>query len=500
MRGRRLPSGVGGPFALTRPSATLSHRVGEGFRAGLETSRPGTYTGSFELEHVIWPEECMSESLAIQPVTKPIKGKIRPPGSKSLTNRALIVAALAAGKSRLTGVLDSQDTRVMIDSLKRLGLTVTQDVEQCVIEIVGCGGRPGNVHTAGADQSAKWTELWLENSGTSIRFLTALCTLGHGQFRLDGNARMRERPIGELASALNQLGADVRCETGNDCPPVIVSAAGLSGGKTTVDGQISSQYLSALLMAAPCAANAVTIQIAGTLVSEPYVEMTLQVMRSFGVTSERAADGSYIIAPQQYGGTEYDIEPDASAASYFFAAAAVTGGCVTVEGLSRNSLQGDIGFVEALRQMGCDVSYGPHSTTVLGPDPGTSLRGIDIDMNAISDTAQTLAAVAPFASGPTRIRNIAHVRHKETDRIAAVATELRLMGQLVEEHDDGLTIHPAPVRPAVVQTYDDHRMAMSFAVAGLRATGIRIADPGCTRKTYPRFFEDLHKLCGLGPT
>ena len=442
----------------------------------------------------------MSESLEITPVTHPVRGTIRPPGSKSLTNRALIVAALAAGKSTLTGVLDSQDTRVMIDSLRRLGLSVTQDTERCVIDIVGCGGKPSpSISIDSASGVADPIDLWLENSGTSIRFLTALCTLGNGRFRLDGNARMRERPIGELISALRQLGADVRCESDTECPPAIVSASGLPGGETTVDGKISSQYLSALLMAAPCALNPVTIRIAGTLVSEPYVDMTLQVMRSFGASVQRDSDGAYRIPPQTYRGIHYDIEPDASAASYFFAVAAVTGGRVTVEGLSKNSLQGDIGFVEALRQMGCAVTYGDNTTTVEAPGPGASLRGIDVDMNAISDTAQTLAAVAPFAVGPTRIRNVGHIRHKETDRIAAVATELRRIGQLVDEHEDGLTIHPAAIQPATIHTYDDHRMAMSFAVTGLRGTGIRIADPGCTRKTYPRFFEDLQRLCGTSP-
>lgn len=370
----------------------------------------------------------------------------------------------------------------MIDSLQRLGLSVIHNPATATLDVVGCGGKP----------LAKEAELWLENSGTSIRFLSAMVTLGSGRFRLDGNTRMRERPLGELVAALKQLGADVRCELGNDCPPVVVSAHGLPGGEARVGGNISSQYLSALLMAAPCAKGRVIIRVAGALVSEPYVEMTLAVMRSFGVTTVRESDGAYHIEPQIYRGTEYDIEPDASAASYFFAAAAVTGGRVTVEGLSQNSLQGDIGFVEALRQMGCEVSYGSNSTTV----QGGPLRGIDIDMNAISDTAQTLAAVAPFANGPTRIRNVPHIRHKETDRIAALATELRRIGQQVEEFDDGLTIHPAPIRPAIVQTYDDHRMAMSFAVTGLRGTGIRIAHPECTGKTYPHFFEDLRKLCG----
>jgi 3-phosphoshikimate 1-carboxyvinyltransferase len=427
----------------------------------------------------------MVDSLEIRPVTIPLCGTIRPPGSKSLTNRALIVAALAKGPSLLTGVLDSQDTRVMLDSLRRLGLAVSHDTARDTVSIVGCGG----VIPASA------SELWLENSGTSIRFLTALCTLGNGRFQLDGNPRMRERPIGELASALNQLGADVRCELDNACPPIVVTAHGLPGGTARVGGNISSQYLSALLMAAPAANGPVTIEVEGTLVSEPYVDMTLAVMKAFGVSVDSPRPGVYHLSPQHYRGGDYDIEPDASAASYFFAAAAITGGEVTVSGLTRSALQGDVAFVDALAQMGCTVDSGAGEITVRGG----KLHGIDIDMNAISDTAQTLSAVAPFATGPTRIRNVAHIRHKETDRIAAVATELRRIGQTVEEHADGLTIHPAPLCPATIATYDDHRMAMSFALVGLRTPGIRIAHPECTAKTYPRFFEDLETLCGGRP-
>ncbi|MGH7128747.1 MAG: 3-phosphoshikimate 1-carboxyvinyltransferase, partial [Planctomycetaceae bacterium] len=315
--------------------------------------------------------------------------------------------------------------------------------------------------------------------------------------------------------ALHALGADVICERGGDCPPVIVRADGLPGGTATVAGDVSSQFLSALLMAAPCAHQAVELKIEGELVSEPYVEMTRRVMASFGVhvaigrdaessfgrdaeSSERsaplriAADRRFRIEPASYQARDYQIEPDASAASYFFAVAAITGGEVTVEGLTRESLQGDVRFIDVLERMGCEVVRHPDAIGVRGG----SLRGIDVDMNAISDTAQTLAAVAVFAEGPTRIRNVAHVRHKETDRIAAVATELRRLGQTVEEFDDGLVIHPAPPRPATIETYDDHRMAMSFALVGLRVPGVRIADPGCTAKTYPRFFDDLRTLCG----
>ena len=424
----------------------------------------------------------MHDVLEVLPVLGPVHGTIRPPGSKSITNRALVIAALARGDSRLTGVLDSQDTRVMLDSLQRLGLGLHHDPADSTVTIAGCAGAP----------PATSAGLWLENSGTSIRFLTALCCLGQGEYRLDGNTRMRERPLGDLIDALNQLGAHTRCELDNRCPPVVVSAQGLPGGLARVASGISSQYLSALLMAAPGAQQQVTLEVAGELVSEPYVDMTIGVMQAFGVEVGRASPGVYAIAPQTYCGTAYDIEPDASAASYFFALAAVTGGRVTVQGLSPNALQGDVKFADVLARMGCRVDAGPEGITVTGGP----LRGIEVDMNAISDTAQTLAAVAPFATGPTTIRNIAHVRHKETDRIAAVATELRRLGQQVDEFPDGLTIHPAPLTPATVATYDDHRMAMSFSLVGLRTPGVKIADPGCTRKTYPHYFDDLARLCG----
>ena len=391
------------------------------------------------------------------------------------------MAALAEGTSHLTGVLDSRDTQVMIDSLRRLGIAVDHSPADCSAVVIGCSGRPP---VAVAD-------LWLENSGTSIRFLTALCALGHGTFRLDGNARMRERPIGDLLESLRQFGISVAAALGTDCPPVVLTSDGLRGGTTTVNADVSSQFLSAILMAAPCAASPVEIRLAGEMVSEPYVEMTWKVMSQFGVNVDRDEPGRYLIRPQSYRGRSYDIEPDASAASYFFAAAAVTGGEITVEGLTANALQGDVFFVNALERMGCEVTWNADSITVRGRE----LRGIDIDMNAISDTAQTLACVAPFATGPTRIRNVAHMRHKETDRVAAVVTELQRLGLSVEEHPDGMTIHPGALQPGTVATYDDHRMAMSFAVLGLRVPGIVIADPGCTSKTYPHYFDDLDRLC-----
>lgn len=423
--------------------------------------------------------------IELQPVTSPVRGVIRPPGSKSITNRAMVMAALADGPLTMTGVLDSQDTRVMIDSLRRLGFSVEQDLAGCRCTVHGLGGQV----------PAQSADLWLENSGTSIRFLTSLCALGSGAYRLDGVERMRQRPIGDLVRALEALGAGIQFEQpSSDCPPIVVngSKGRLRGGATAIHGGISSQFLSSLLMAAPACGQPVHVTVDGELVSKPYILMTLRMMQSFGASVQYPDDlSSFFITPQPYLAGTYDIEPDASAASYFFGAAAVTGGSVTVTGLSRNALQGDVEFAGALEKMGCDVLWGKDRITVTG----RSLHGVEIDMNAISDTAQTLSAVAVFADSPTTIRNVGHMRHKETDRIAAVVTELKRTGVQAEELADGLRIYPGCPRPAEIQTYDDHRMAMSFSLLGLRVPGIRILDPGCTAKTYPEYFKDLAALC-----
>ena len=429
----------------------------------------------------------MTDSIEIRP-SGPLRATIRPPGSKSITNRALVCAALAHGESLLSGALESDDTRVMIEGLRQLGLTVEHDRRARTIRVTGCDGRP----------PAAAADLALGNSGTTVRFLTAMATLGHGVYRLDGTPRMRQRPIQDLLDALTQLGGDAVSEAGSGCPPVVVRAAGLPGGRAEVAGDISSQFLSAVLQAAPCAAGEVVLSVRGELVSKPYVAMTLAVMRAFGVeTLWQGPDAqpgrlSYVVpAPQSYRGGAYAIEPDASAASYFFAAAAIAGGSVSVHGLSMNSLQGDVAFCDCLRQMGCKVMAGDRQITVRGKP----LRGIDVDMNAISDTVQTLGAVALFADGPTTIRNVGHIRHKETDRIAALASELRKFGAEIEERADGLRVVPKPLHGATIETYDDHRMAMSMALVGLAVPGVVIRDPGCTSKTYPEFFSDL---AGLG--
>jgi len=425
------------------------------------------------------------DSIAIQP-TGPVRGSIRPPGSKSITNRALVCAALAEGHSTLTGALASEDTQVMIESLRRLGLEIEHASETGVVGVSGCGGR---IPSPGA-------ELYVANSGTSMRFLTALVALGRGSFRIDGTARMRQRPIQDLLDTLGQLGVSAVAESAGGCPPVVICAAGLPGGRAAVAGTISSQFLSGLLMAAPYAQQPVELAVSGELVSKPYVEMTIAVMRAFGAVIEQQGLSWFSVpARQTYHARQYAVEPDASAASYFFAAAAVTGGEVTVEGLGRESIQGDVGFCLCLERMGCEVRYAENSITV-ARDPARPLRGIDVDMNAISDTVQTLGAVALVARGPTTITGVGHIRHKETDRIAALAGELSKLGATVQPRGDGLRIVPGPLRGAEIETYDDHRMAMSLAIAGLAVPGVVIRDPGCTAKTYPRFFDDLARLTG----
>jgi 3-phosphoshikimate 1-carboxyvinyltransferase len=423
------------------------------------------------------------DKLAVEPLRRPPEAAVRVPGSKSITNRALVLAALSAGGTTcvLRGVLRSEDTEVMMEGLRTLGCKVETDWPQGIVRVD---------REEGPEVPARRAELFAANSGTSMRFLTALVSLGHGRYRLDGVPRMRERPIGDLLEALGQLGVRAWSEAGNGCPPVVVESEGLPGGRARIRGDVSSQFLSALLLVAPRARDDVTLEVEGPLVSEPYVALTVAMMRIWGLQVAAEERSFHIPGRQYYGLLGYEIEPDASAASYFWGAAAVTGGSVTVTGLNAHSLQGDVRFVDLLEEMGCRVVRGEAGLTVRGGP----LHGIDADMNDISDTVMTLAAVACFAEGPTTIRNVAHIRHKETDRLAALAAELRRLGAEVEEFADGLTIAPRPLRGAEVETYNDHRMAMSLALVGLRIPDVVLKDPGCVAKTYPGFFADLEKL------
>lgn len=395
---------------------------------------------------------------------------------------------MARGESILSGVLDSEDTRVMVDAWKTLGLEIEWDLQRETLRIVGCAGQPPKPHG----------DLQIANSGTSIRFLTAALSATCGTYQLDGVPRMRERPIADLLEGLRSLGANVQSDNTErpDCPPVSIYANRLHGGVAKVAGNVSSQFLSGMMMAAPYADSPIEIEVVGELVSKPYVSMTAMVMECFGHAVETVSESKYRIdAPACYRGCTYSIEPDASAATYFWAAAAITGGRVRVDGLDFEAMQGDVGFVKVLEMMGCEVNQGRGFIEVVG----RSMHGVDVDMNAISDTVQSLAPVALFARGTTRIRGVAHNRHKETDRIGDLAKELRKVGAKVEEHEDGLTIHPATLNAATLDTYHDHRMAMSLALLGLKVPGIRIRDPQCTAKTFPKYFEVLGGLIGQIP-
>jgi len=420
-------------------------------------------------------------ALAIEP-SGPVCGTVTPPGSKSYTNRALVVAALAEGTSTITNVLDADDTRLMAEALSALAVDVDARFADRRVTIGGCGGK---IPAAEAD-------LYVGNAGTAMRFLTALVALGRGRYRIDGNRRMRRRPIGDLLRALRCLGVEAGGEgEQGECPPVVVEADGLGGGEVVLPGAVSSQYLSALLMVAPYARRPITVRIEGELVSRGYVDMTLAVMSAFGVTVQRTDYSTFTVpVGRGYRATEYQVEADASSASYFFAAAAITGGTVRVEGIDVGSLQQDLHLVDVLETMGCRVVRGEGFVEVTGGD----LRGVTCDMKAMSDVVPTLAAVACFAQGRTAVTGVGHLRYKETDRLKAVAAELRRLGAAVEEGDDGLVIEPGELAGAVVETYDDHRMAMSMSLVGLRVAGVRIKDPGCVAKTYPGFFDDLRSI------
>ncbi len=430
-------------------------------------------------------------SFRIHPLSHSLSATVRVPGSKSLTNRALLIASLANGTTHLTNTLFSDDSRYFAKALQTLGFDVQFDDVNHSMTVTGLGGKI----------PVKEAELFIGNAGTAARFLSAFLTLGNGEYILDGEPRMRERPIGDLVEALAQLGCDIqpleKVENGKSiCPPVKITASGLKGGKTKLAGDISSQFLSALLMVAPYAQSSIEVELTTDLNSKPYVDMTISIMKDFGIEIERSGYKSFKVSPSSYQLpiTNYPIESDASAASYFFAAPAICGGTVKVENISRKSVQGDIAFLDVLKQMGCEVEEADNSITVYGSQ-GSSIVGVDVDMRDIPDTAQTLAAIAPFASSPTRIRGIASARVKETDRVHATCVELDRLGVRVEEHEDGMTIYPVEkMRSASIQTYNDHRMAMAFSLIGLRFDGVTIENPSCVSKTFPNFFEVLETL------
>ena len=404
------------------------------------------------------------------------------PGSKSYTNRALTIAAVADGRSTLRGALASDDTRVARAALESLGIAV--DVVDDTFRVHGQGGRfrePG-------------APLFLGNSGTATRFLTAMMTLQEFPSVITGNARMQERPIADLLAALHELGADVASERGNGCPPVRIGGTRLRGGRAAVSGAISSQFLSALLMAAPYALQDVVLEVRDTLVSVPYVDLTLDIMGRFGVEVEHDDYRLFRIPGRQvYAARDYDIEGDASSASYFWGLAALLGQSMCVTNVPSDSVQGDTRFLQVLERMGCTVTR-QRGWHVAGP---RQLRPLgDIDLNALPDAAMTVAVLAAFCDGDTRLCNIGNLRVKETDRLHALATELGKIGAAVTELPDGLHVRgaPAALHGAEIDTYDDHRMAMCFAMAGARLPGVRIREPGCVAKTYPGFWDDLRRV------
>ena len=420
--------------------------------------------------------------IEIQPICKPLDATVEVPGSKSYTNRALLVAAMANGVSTLTGALFSDDTHYMSASLRKLGVRIDADEKRATFDVHGNGG---NIPVSDAD-------LYIGNSGTTSRSLTAYVSLGHGKFVIDGDEPMRRgRPISDLLDSLTQVGVSARSQFDNGHLPVIIEADGLEGGKTQLDISKSSQFLTALLLIAPYAKNGMEIEILGNR-TMPYIDITRSVMVAFGV-QVISEDYKFfrIEGGQQYQPRVYNIEPDASNASYFFAAAALTGGRVTVQHLNLDSAQGDLQFLHILEQMGCQTTVSNTGITVTGP---RQLKGVDVDMRTISDTFLTLAAIAPFADSKVTIRNIEHTRWQETDRIHAMVTELRKLGVSVVEHRDGLEISPAPITPAAIDTYEDHRVAMAFSLVGLKIPGIRINDPECVAKTFPDYFEVLERL------
>jgi 3-phosphoshikimate 1-carboxyvinyltransferase len=430
------------------------------------------------------------DEMRIEALAAPFTATITPPGSKSLTNRAMVLAALASGDCELANVLFADDTRVMIDGLKQLGFILDVNEARHIVRVHGQAGKI----------AARDADLFCGNSGTTIRFLTALCGVGQGSYRFDGVPRMRQRPIGPLVQLLANLGVRIEYVGETGFPPLLVHGDGIAGGIGKYGSEQSSQFLSAAIMVAPYARHEVRIDLDGPQTSWPYVAMTMQLMDTFGITAELIRDHrtglpEHLIIPRgTYHPTAYAIEPDASNASYFLAAAAVHPGAkITVQKLGKRSLQGDVGFADVLHSMGASLIFGSDFITITGPE---HLEGIDVDLANMPDTAQTLAVVALFAQGPTTIRGLHTLRVKETDRLAALSTELTKLGAEVEIDGDALTIHPPErgPRPARIATYDDHRMAMSFAIAATKSAGVIIEDPACVTKTYPGFFDDLKRV------
>jgi 3-phosphoshikimate 1-carboxyvinyltransferase len=434
----------------------------------------------------------LGERLTVEPIAR-FEGTLALPGSKSLSNRILLLSALAEGTTEVMRVLDSDDTRVMFTALRALGVEIRGEPTDGSVWITGKAG-PLRAPRGAGDA----IELFLGNAGTAMRPLTAVLAAGHGTFVLGGVPRMHERPIADLVTGLRQLGARVSYVGRDGFPPVRIDASGLAGGTARISGAVSSQFLSALLIAAPLARGHVSLEIVDTLVSKPYVDMTIALLARFGVSVTQSAPLRYEIrAPQRYRSPGRAlVEGDASSASYFLAGAAITGGKVRVDGCGADSLQGDARFAQVLERMGARVGYEPAAIEVEG---GTTLNGIDADLTAMPDAAMTLAVAALFARGATTLRGIGTWRVKETDRITAVSAELGKLGARTEVTADTLVVHPpARIRPATIATYDDHRMAMAFSLAACGGEPVVIENPACVAKTFPGYFDELRHLTVRG--
>jgi len=418
----------------------------------------------------------------INPLDFEVDSRLKAPPSKSYTHRSLFIAALSEGNSKIIGPLFSDDINYTIDALKKLGIKIREESNKDGIIL--------NVEGRGGVLKEPLDPLYIGNSGTTLRFLMAAASLVNGEVTIDGDEEVRKRPVKGLEDSLKRLGVTI--ESNKGCPPVRISSNGVIGGETSLEPSQSSQYLSALLLTSPYSKPYMKIKITGEIPSSPYVDMTIDVMNKFGVSVQRKDYSEFLINPSVYTGQKYIVEGDFSNCSYFMAIAAISKGRIIIENLNKDSKQADKVFVNVLENMGCKIEWNNNSLVVRGGE----LKGIEIDMRKSPDIVPTLSIVSAFAKGPTKIKNIETLRYKETDRLNAIANEIKKIGCKVEEGNDYIIIGPGKLSGAEIETYKDHRMAMSFAVAGLFINGIKIRDPGCVSKSYPNFWNDFSKICG----
>mmetsp|Transcript_20740 Transcript_20740/g.30638 ORF Transcript_20740/g.30638 Transcript_20740/m.30638 type:complete len:499 (-) Transcript_20740:56-1552(-) len=497
----KLSSALASSFLFAGPQASSAFTVGGARNVvnNLAFAPSNKIQATNSALNMAWAVDEETNTLTVTPI-KSLDGTVTLPGSKSLSNRCLLLAALSNGTTKVENLLESDDIRYMLEALDQMKVPVERDPsDPTTVTVTGQSG-PINA------PSDEVCELFLGNAGTAMRPLAAALCMGEGKFVLDGVPRMRERPIADLIDGLKQLGADVSCVEETGCPPVTINANGLSGGNASISGKMSSQFLSSLLMAAPAATGDITISIKDELISAPYVSLTIGLMKKYGIEVEIEGDMEGTPSFKIPGSAKYEspgsilVEGDASSASYFIAGAAITGGTVTVRGCGSESVQGDVAFADVMEQMGATVTWGPESITVTR-DPSVKLKGVDVDCGKIPDAAMTLAVAALFAEGPTTIRNVYSWRLKETERMKAIVAECTKLGATVEEFRDYCIIHPPKDNKVndnvTIETYDDHRMAMTFSLAACAGVNVIIHDPGCTAKTFPTYFEMLEGIATL---